>query len=824
MVPVPHRFLTTDNNNSTTNSSTSATDGATTNTSTTVHFHTLEKHGQKSSNYSMHSKDTANNATSKKKKKFFSSTRSAIYGTPNTGLLLPSKKNNILYADPQIMSPSHVKTAEDPSLLFRPMVDPNNNGVVSSVHVFGHGDSRNNNNGGGGGGNSVMGAWDHGKEPFVSVTDRIETKDIASMIDIASMYDPKIHLPCKPDFSDPSKNYEASTPLGEELMKYIGVLGSPITLAEYMKRCLRDEKYGYYTNPPKTSHDVDYEDANDDFDTTVEEGRLLGRGHRLIGQAGDFTTAPEISQIFGECVTVWLLTQYEALGKPSRIQLVELGPGRGTLMCDILRSAKNIKGPGEDFIKALGAPPVDEELLPDSSVSWKSRGGKYISGVHFVEVSENLRITQREALQKMQVEQNLAGDSRLSFDFIPWKSKEEQRRDVHDLVTKLRHAKAQGENITVDTVTRLVEEGEQKNDHPPQGYGKVESKTLTSCRIPIHWHDSLDTVPSESDMAQGDGNCGSIPTFIIGQEFFDALPVHVFQKTEAGWREHMVDVAIEEEDENDNSKKIKVQMRDGTYVETYSPLSSAPNPMSTQHDTTTTTTNSIKKKPRFRHVLSPGITPALRSLLHLDADGNPLETKAKEERLQLKHQTIDLIDAPVGTILEVCPEGLSLIQDIALRIEKCRGAAIIVDYGNEGSRDTLRAFQKHQQVDILSRPGAVDITADVDFSALKNAVNVSLRASLLSRQTRSGYDSEKDGAASNLPFAFGPKTQGEFLASMGAVERTLQLIEDDNTTDEQAEELCTALQRLMSREEMGERFKVLAIAHKKDGIFAPPGF
>jgi Uncharacterized conserved protein len=59
---------------------------------------------------------------------------------------------------------------------------------------------------------------------------------------------------------------------------------------------------------------------------------------------------------------------------------------------------------------------------------------------------------------------------------------------------------------------------------------------------------------------------------------------------------------------------------------------------------------------------------------------------------------------------------------------------------------------------------------------------------------------------------------------MGAVERTIQLIEDDSTTDEQAEELCTALERLMSKEEMGERFKVLAIAHKKDGIFAPAGF
>ena len=59
---------------------------------------------------------------------------------------------------------------------------------------------------------------------------------------------------------------------------------------------------------------------------------------------------------------------------------------------------------------------------------------------------------------------------------------------------------------------------------------------------------------------------------------------------------------------------------------------------------------------------------------------------------------------------------------------------------------------------------------------------------------------------------------------MGAVERTLNLIEDENTSDDQAEDLCKALERLLSEKEMGERYKVMAIARKKDGIFPPPGF
>ena len=73
-------------------------------------------------------------------------------------------------------------------------------------------------------------------------------------------------------------------------------------------------------------------------------------------------------------------------------------------------------------------------------------------------------------------------------------------------------------------------------------------------------------------------------------------------------------------------------------------------------------------------------------------------------------------------------------------------------------------------------------------------------------------------------FAFGPITQGRFLASMGIVERVSSLIEDENTTDDEAEDLYSGLERLLAPEQMGERYKVMAIARKKDAIFAPPGF
>lgn len=59
-----------------------------------------------------------------------------------------------------------------------------------------------------------------------------------------------------------------------------------------------------------------------------------------FGTGGDFVTAPEISQVFGELIGVWAASAWDALGRPPAVNLVELGPGRGTLMADLLRAAR----------------------------------------------------------------------------------------------------------------------------------------------------------------------------------------------------------------------------------------------------------------------------------------------------------------------------------------------------------------------------------------------------------------------------------------------------------------------------------------------------
>jgi NADH dehydrogenase [ubiquinone] 1 alpha subcomplex assembly factor 7 len=103
------------------------------------------------------------------------------------------------------------------------------------------------------------------------------------------------------------------TPLEEIICAMIADDG-PMPLDRYMGLCLGHPQHGYYM-----SRDP-------------------------LGVLGDFTTAPEISQVFGELVGVWCVQAWQMIGAPWRFSLVELGPGRGTLMKDILRATRKVPG------------------------------------------------------------------------------------------------------------------------------------------------------------------------------------------------------------------------------------------------------------------------------------------------------------------------------------------------------------------------------------------------------------------------------------------------------------------------------------------------
>ena len=132
------------------------------------------------------------------------------------------------------------------------------------------------------------------------------------------------------------------TPLEDEIRRLIAVAG-PMPVADYMRLCLTHPQYGYYlTRDP-------------------------------IGAAGDFITAPEISQMFGELIGLWMAAVWQQMGAPENVRVVELGPGRGILMSDALRAAAIVK----DFRDAIV--------------------------VHLVEISPKLREQQERRLQGLEI-------------------------------------------------------------------------------------------------------------------------------------------------------------------------------------------------------------------------------------------------------------------------------------------------------------------------------------------------------------------------------------------------------------------------------------
>ena len=176
------------------------------------------------------------------------------------------------------------------------------------------------------------------------------------------------------------------TPLAARIAGLIRETG-PMTIADYMQTCLTDSEYGYYA-------------TRDPF-----------------GASGDFVTAPEVSQMFGELIGLAIAQSWMDQGAPGHFNLVELGPGRGTLMADLLRATARVPG----FHDA--------------------------ASIQLVETSPTLRALQTQ-------------------------------------------------NI----------------------------------RMELTHHDALDSVPAA-------------PTFLVANEFFDALPIRQFIRDGDGWRERVVGLA-----------------------------------------------------------------------------------------------------------------------------------------------------------------------------------------------------------------------------------------------------------------------------------------
>jgi len=134
----------------------------------------------------------------------------------------------------------------------------------------------------------------------------------------------------------------AMSPLETEIRKRIKLAG-PMPVRQFMTLCLTHPEHGYYmTRDP-------------------------------LGRSGDFVTSPEISQVFGELIGLWAVSAWHMMGQPENVRLVELGPGRGTMMLDALRAVQVVPA----FRSAIV--------------------------VHMVEVSPSLRDRQQQALSTVDV-------------------------------------------------------------------------------------------------------------------------------------------------------------------------------------------------------------------------------------------------------------------------------------------------------------------------------------------------------------------------------------------------------------------------------------
>lgn len=364
--------------------------------------------------------------------------------------------------------------------------------------------------------------------------------------------------------------------------------GGPLTIAEYMSEVLTHPTEGYYTT----------------------------REH-VFGSSGDFVTSPDISQMFGEMIGIWCVAMWQQLGCPKKLMLAELGPGKGTLMADVLRGT----APFKDFNKALE--------------------------VHLVEVSPRLRSLQAESL------------------------------------------------------------------------GCQAPSSSSSYGPTVTWWSTLDDVPSPPDT----------PVLYIGHEFLDALPVHQFVKKPNGsWHEVVVDICKEAHDPK-----------------------------------------------HFRLVLSPHDTFASKTVL--------------PSRLQdIDRERIQQLDS-----IEISPACIGLADGLATRVAQQGGAALLIDYGQDGPyENSIVAIKNHKFVDLLSHPGQADVSAYVDFDAMRTAV--------------------KSNPYNAIVDMHGPIDQSVFLKSLGIDSRLQSLMEVADAKQQQA--LLDGYKRLIGSPGMGDRYKAICIGSK----------
>ncbi|KAJ3489482.1 hypothetical protein NLI96_g2081 [Meripilus lineatus] len=256
----------------------------------------------------------------------------------------------------------------------------------------------------------------------------------------------------------------------------------------------------------------------------------------------------------------------------------------------------------------------------------------------------------------------------------------------------------------------------------------------------LHWHNSVDDIP----------RCTETYTMILAHEFFDALPFHLLEKTHHGWQE----VLITSSDVPLSTLKIsKSESLSGSVINVDSP--------------------------RFKHVLSPSPTAA-STLLGLSSN-----------RFQ---------KLAVGSRIEISPAAFKIAYRLGQLVEsnsdKSTGCGLVVDYGGEKAYgSSFRAFKNHKIVDVFHRPGECDLTVNVDFAYLKEAL--SAHATTL-----------------------GPLSQASFLTRMG-IQMRVEALKRGAQSEDRKHEIERGVLRLINLTGMGTQYQVMGFTSSKVGELKP---
>lgn len=359
--------------------------------------------------------------------------------------------------------------------------------------------------------------------------------------------------------------------------------------------------------------------------------------------------------------------RWQAAGSPASVRVVELGPGRGTLLGDMLRTF------------ATFAPMANS-----------------LRTIQLVEASPMLIVEQEKTLQ--------AALERVGKHLVP-------------------------------------------ADTPLDNLGKDE--------IRVEWFPSYHAVPVDPSMW----------TITVAHEFFDALPIHIFEKRIEGWREVLVDV--------DTGSSGSVCVRANSSVLKASDLGKEP-------------------EKKLRYVLSPSETPWTKLLAVQSGRFDAVQPGQRVEVSPMSWvvarrmgELISGYEAPKVSA-DGRPMELSHEERERRAAPSAGGCGLIVDYGGaQFFSNSFRAFRTHKVVDPLELPGESDLTANVDFNYLNTAIN--------STDAR----------------AYGLLSQSDFLRSMGMGVRVEKLSKENPG---RGSEITGAAARLVDTTGMGSQYKVMAVS------------